>query len=170
MHAGTRGGGQRGFAAGKKSRKQNADQHYNERKPVACGHCSESFSSRNARTSSASISGATKQSPMPRAKMKVSLPRRTFLSWAMSSISRSAWGKHLLPSRLEPGKKVGIRDQPVFGDFSVARAKFTRGQRVEQGAVGDDENRLVKGADQILALGRVDCRLAADRRIDLGQQ
>ena len=43
-----------------------------------------SFSARKARTSSASTSGAMKLSPTPRARMKVSLPRFTFLSWAIS--------------------------------------------------------------------------------------
>ena len=36
-------------------------------------------------------------------------------------------------------------------------------QRVEQRGVGDHQDRLVEGADQILAVTRIDAGLAADR-------
>src|SRR5439155_23391691 len=48
------------------------------------------FSSRNARTSLGARSLAMKAWPMPRVRMKVSRPRDTFLSCAISSMSRFA--------------------------------------------------------------------------------
>src|SRR6185312_14465339 len=48
--------------------------------------------------------------------------------------------------------------------------EFAGGERIEQRGVGDHQNRLVKGADQVLAVARIDAGLAADRRVDLRQQ
>ena len=217
------------------------------------------LSARKARTSAGSTSFSTKAWPMPRTRMKVSLPRLTFLSCAMSSISRStpgtppgtslnpgrqadrckmgarargigrgdqacvapensnasampsataspcssrpekpargfervaegvaeieqralaglalvarddaglaaaadrdgvlaragAAGKHVLPVRFQPGEERGVAEQAEFGHLGIAGAEFARRQRVEQRGVGDHQNRLVEGADQILAV------------------
>ncbi len=79
-------------------------------------------------------------------------------------------GKHLAPVRLQPDEELGVAEQPVFGDLGIAGAELAQRQRVEQRGVGDHQDRLVEGADQVLALRRVDAGLAADRGIDLGEQ
>ena len=70
----------------------------------------------------------------------------------------------------QPGEKRLVAEHAVFGDFGIAGAKLARRQRIEHRGIGDHQNRLVKRAEQILALRRIDSGLAADRRIDLRQQ
>ncbi len=78
-------------------------------------------------------------------------------------LARRAAGKHILPVGLQPGEERGIAEQTVFGDLGIAGAEFAFRQRVEQRGVGDHQNRLMKGADQIFAVARIDAGLAADR-------
>ena len=85
-------------------------------------------------------------------------------------LARGAAREHVRPVGLQPGEEGGVAEQPVFGDLGVAGAEVALGQRVEQRGVGDDQHRLVEGADQVLAVRRVDAGLAADRRVDLRQQ
>src|SRR5262249_8193035 len=89
---GARARDQGGRAPGKEGGKQEAAENRHKGEPIVGSHRSASFSTRKARTSAASTSGAMKLAPIPRARMKVSLPRLTFLSWAMRSIRRSASG------------------------------------------------------------------------------
>ena len=49
-------------------------------------------------------------------------------------------------------KNAGVAEQAVFGDLGIAGAEFAQRQRVEQRRVGDHQNRLVEGADQVLAV------------------
>ena len=63
-----------------------------------------------------------------------------------------AAGEHVLPVRLQPGEEGGVAEQPVFGDFGIAGAELALRQRVEQRGVGDHQDRLVEGADQVLAV------------------
>ena len=227
-------------------------------------------SSRKARTASGSTFLAMKLSPMPRARMKVSAPRFTFLSWYMASrmssasafqpaMSRMRVGRptarrcastrsassagqrpsaaekrkaqampmatpspctsrcavvadelfermaegvaeieqravallglvarddgglgfaahrdgvaqlgaaceHRLPVRFEPGEEMRPVDQAVFDDFGIAGGEFARRQGGEAVGVGEHERRLMEGADQILAMRRIDAGLAADAR------
>ena len=72
--------------------------------------------------------------------------------------------------RLAPFEEGEIVDQAVFDDLGVARAQLARRQRVEHGRVDEHQRRLMECADQILAGGRVDRGLAADRAVDLRQQ
>jgi hypothetical protein len=69
-----------------------------------------------------------------------------------------------------PFVEGGIADQGGFDDFRIAIAPFTWWQRVESGGVGNDHQRLMKGADQVLAARGVDACFATNARIDLGQQ
>ena len=78
--------------------------------------------------------------------------------------------EHAAPLRFAPVEEGGVADQAVLHHLGVARAHLAQRQRVEQRRVGEDEARLVERADEVLAVGRVDAGLAADRRIDLGQQ
>ena len=71
---------------------------------------------------------------------------------------------------LQPGEERFIAEHAIFGDFGIAGAELARRQRVEHRGVGDHQHRLVKRAEQILALRRIDPGLAADGRIDLRQQ
>ena len=70
----------------------------------------------------------------------------------------------------EPAEERFIAEHAVFGDFGIAGAELARRQGVEHGGVGNHQHRLMKCAEQIFALRRIDPGLAADRRIDLRQQ
>ena len=94
---------------------------------------------------------------------------RQHTAMACSPRLRAA-GENVLPVLFKPGEERRIAEQAIFGDFGIAGAKIALGQCVEHGGVGKHQHRLMKCADQILALGRIDPGLAADRGIDLGQQ
>ena len=71
---------------------------------------------RNARTSAGSTSGATKACPMPRTRMKVSLPRFTFLSCAISVHQGVRVG-------CEPGHRADVGRQPDRRKMIAPRAR-----------------------------------------------
>ena len=60
--------------------------------------------------------------------------------------------------------------RPYLTDLGIAGAKFARAQRVERADVGQHQRGLMKGADEVLAMRRIDRGLAADRGIDLREQ
>ena len=74
------------------------------------------------------------------------------------------------PVLLEPGEERRVAEQPVLGHLGVAGAHLARRQRAQHVGVGQHEARLVEGADQVLALRRVDAGLAADGAVHLRQQ
>ena len=106
QHRGARGRGQRRLAAGIKRRDQEADHHRGDGQPIVNVHLSASFSLKNARTCAASTPCSTKAEPIPRTRMNVSIPRFTFLSCAIKSISASASGK-------PPGMSCGRVGRPT---------------------------------------------------------
>ena len=61
------------------------------------------------------------------------------------------------------GEESRIAEQPEFRKLRIAGAKLARRQGVEQCGVGDYEDRLMEGTDEVLAVFGVDCGLAADR-------
>ncbi len=73
---------------------------------------------------------------------------------------------------------VGLeeREQPLVAEgrhlhrLAERRPPLPLGQRPEEGDVDDDRRRLMEGADEVLALRQVDPCLAADRRVDLGDE
>ena len=85
-------------------------------------------------------------------------------------LARSAAGKDVGMVGVEPGEEGFIAEHAIFGDFGVAGAELARRQRIEHGGIGNHQNRLMKRAEQVLALRRVDAGLAADRRIHLRQK
>src|SRR6516225_4836383 len=85
-------------------------------------------------------------------------------------LARGAAGEQLSPIALQPREEIRIRDQSVFDDLGIAGAEFASRQRVQKRGIGEDQYRLVKGADQILSMARVDGSLAADRGINLRKQ
>ena len=84
--------------------------------------------------------------------------------------ARRAAGENIFPVGLEPGEEIDVAEQSVFGDLGIAGAELALRQRVEQRGIGEHQDRLMEGADQILAVLRIDAGLAADRGIDLRQQ
>ncbi len=72
--------------------------------------------------------------------------------------------------RFEPGEEIRVPQQPVFRHLAIAGQKIARLQAVQQRDIGQDQRRLVEGADQVLAMGGVDTGLAADTAVDLRQQ
>ena len=71
---------------------------------------------------------------------------------------------------LQPAEEVRPVYQAVFHDLRVAGPEFAVGQGGERGRVGEHETRLVEGADEVLALRRVDRRLASDGAVHLRKQ
>ncbi len=71
---------------------------------------------------------------------------------------------------LEPVEEAAVADKPVFHHLGIARKQLAPRQGRERVDIGNHQHRLVKGADQVLALRRVDRRLAADGAVDLGEQ
>ena len=67
-------------------------------------------------------------------------------------LARRAAGEHVLPVGFQPGEEAGIAEQAVFGDLGIAGAELALRQRVEQRGVGEHQDRLMEGADQILAV------------------
>ena len=67
-------------------------------------------------------------------------------------------------------EQIAARDHAVLHDFVETRAEFTPRQCLEQQRIDDDERRLMKRADQVLAERVVDADLAADRAVDLREQ
>ena len=67
-------------------------------------------------------------------------------------------------------EKWSIVQQTVFDDLRAAAAVFPLRQRVQYVAVADHERRLPEGPGLIFAAVEVDGGLAADGRIDHGQQ
>ena len=89
---------------------------------------------------------------------------------ACKTSGRMGAGEQVAPVRVEPFEEIGVAEQSVFHHLGVAGAELALRQRVEQRGVGHHQDRLVECADQVLALPRVDCGLAADGGIDLRQE
>jgi hypothetical protein len=85
-------------------------------------------------------------------------------------LARRSAVEQVLPVGFQPGKEARIAEQAELCEFRIAGAEFALRQRVEQRGVGDDQDRLMEGADEILAVTRIDPGLAADRGVDLRQQ
>src|SRR6476659_120126 len=85
-------------------------------------------------------------------------------------LARRPAREHVAPVRVEPGEERGVTDQSVFGHFGISGTELARRQGIEQRRVGEDQDRLMKCTDQVLAVAGIDCGLAADRGIDLRQQ
>ena len=85
-------------------------------------------------------------------------------------LARGAAGEDVGVVLLQPGEERLVAEHAVFRHFGIAGAELARRQRIEHGGVGDDQDRLMEGAEQILALRRIDPGLAADGGIDLRQQ
>src|SRR5271168_2423711 len=83
--------------------------------------------------------------------------------------ARGSAGKDVTPIGVEPVKKGRVAEKAIFDEFGIAGAEFARWQRVERRGVGEHEDRLMKSTDQVLAMGGIDCRFAADRGVHLCQ-
>jgi hypothetical protein len=71
---------------------------------------------------------------------------------------------------LQPLEEARVAQKPIFGHLAVACQEVARRQCLQHIRVRQHQPGLVEGANQVLAVGRVDPGLAADRTIDLGQQ
>ena len=74
------------------------------------------------------------------------------------------------PMSFEPIEEGGIAQKTVFHHFGIAGAQLARVQRIKHVGVDQHEARLMEGADQVLAMPRVDAGFAADGGVDLGEQ
>jgi hypothetical protein len=71
---------------------------------------------------------------------------------------------------LEPVEERRVAQKPVLHDLAVARAEIAGRQRSQHVDVGEHQRGLVEGADEVLAVPRVDAGLAADGTVDLRQK
>ena len=72
-----------------------------------------------------------------------------------------------MADKIEEG---GIADDAVLDAFGEAAADFADGEGFEGGDIGDDEARLMEGADEIFAGGVIDADFAADGGVDGGEE
>ena len=90
-------------------------------------------------------------------------------------------GHRLLPRRriarddsgtvdLQPLEEVPVTQQAVLHHLRIAGQHLALGQAVQRAGIGQHQRGLVEGADQVLALRRVDRGLAAHGTVHLGQQ
>ena len=70
---------------------------------------------------------------------------------------------------IKPRVKICIAKQTVFDNFGIARCALTLGQRVQNIKISQHRQRLMKCADEIFAMRRVDTGFAAHRTIHLCQ-
>jgi hypothetical protein len=68
------------------------------------------------------------------------------------------------------GGELPVAHEGVLGHLAESGPVLPVGEARQGVDVADDRHRLVEGADEVLALGQVDAGLAADRRVDLGQE
>ena len=68
------------------------------------------------------------------------------------------------------GEQVVTRQEVVLRHLAVAAAHLTRREGAQRIQVADDGTRLPERSDEVLALGKVDARLASDGGIDHRQQ
>ncbi len=71
------------------------------------------------------------------------------------------------PVLFQPGKKIRSVDQPVFGNLRVACHKFTFAQGIKNAGISQHQFRLVKYANQVFAVWRIDAGLAANGGVHL---
>ena len=70
--------------------------------------------------------------------------------------------EHAAPVLFQPAEEFGVVDQPVLGDLRIAGAELARIERRQDPGIGQHQRGLIEGADEILAVRRIDRRLAAD--------
>ena len=71
---------------------------------------------------------------------------------------------------LQPVEEIRVVDQAILHHLRIASEKLAAGQGGKNPRIGQHQTRLIKGADQVLAVTAVDPGLAADRTVDLRQQ
>ena len=99
-------------------------------------------------------------------------------SAALRSHARTTAAASASSSRLEQGgrvgfepvEEVGVVDEPVLHDLGEAGPHLAGVEGGERRGVADHAPRLVEGADEVLAAGKVDAGLAAHRGVHLGEQ
>ena len=73
-------------------------------------------------------------------------------------------------SLLQDIQESRVAQEPVLDDLRHARREFTLGKRLEQVRPDEDRLRLMERPGKVLARGKVDARLSADRAVHHGQK
>ncbi len=87
-----------------------------------------------------------------------------------NGLNQPVAGDRVNALRFKPFKQLGVPNEACLDDFCIAGERLAPGQGVEKGRVSDHQVRLMEGADQVLAVTRIDAGLAAHRAVDLRQQ
>ena len=88
----------------------------------------------------------------------------------ISTFRRTSSGRSERAKFSRNWKRSGVRDDAVLDDLREALVELTRGQCPKGVDISHDQDGLMKCADEILAEGSVDRRLAADGTIHLREQ
>ena len=70
----------------------------------------------------------------------------------------------------EVAEELRVVDDAGFDGFLQAGAEFGGGEGAEEVDVGEDGERVVEAADEVLAGGEVDAGFAAEGGVDLGEE
>ena len=84
--------------------------------------------------------------------------------------ARRSAREYVAPIRLQKLEKAAVVDEPILDDLSEAGAEIALAQGIETSGVGQHQRRLMKGADEVFSVPRIDSRLAAHARVDLSEQ
>ena len=101
---------------------------------------------------------------------RVKFIARDYVALYLDAAAHDAFYIVLYIAGLEIFKKTFIGDYAVFYALRRAVGKERIAQRIEAIGVAQNERRLMKCSGEVLALGEVDSRLAADRGIDRRQK
>ena len=101
---------------------------------------------------------------------RVKFIARDYVAFYLDAAAHDALDIAIYIARLENFKKTFIGDYAVFYALRRAVGKERIAQRVEAIGVAQNERRLMKCSGEVLALGEIDSRFAADRGIDRRQK
>src|ERR1700729_472402 len=83
---------------------------------------------------------------------------------------RWSTSEHVPPIRFQKFKKATVANEPILDDLSKAGAKIALAEGIEARDVGEHQRRLMKSADEVLSVSRIDSSLAAHAGVDLSEQ
>src|ERR1700722_3108543 len=75
--------------------------------------------------------------------------------------ARRSAREHITPIRFQKLEKATVGNEPIFDDLGEAGAKIALAKGIETRSVGQHQRRLMKGADQVFSVPRIDSRLTA---------
>ena len=78
--------------------------------------------------------------------------------------------EHVAPVQFQKLEKAAVANEPILDDLGEAGAKIALAEGIEARGVGQHQRRLMKSADEVLSVRRIDSSLAAHAGVDLSEQ